>query len=60
MSEANQHTTQSLADKLTELQALMQAEGYDLPLPPRTTRPNAFIRACEADGPQRGPGPGPL
>jgi prevent-host-death family protein len=44
--EWSQHrTARSLADEFTELRALMQAEDYELTLPPRTTRPNAFSGA---------------
>jgi prevent-host-death family protein len=39
---SEQRAARSLADEMAELRELMQQEDYELAVPPRTTRPNAF------------------
>jgi prevent-host-death family protein len=44
---SEQRAARSLAEEMAELRQLMQEEDYELTLPPRSTRPNAFIAACD-------------
>jgi prevent-host-death family protein len=44
---SEQRAARSLADEMAELRELMQEEDYELPLPPRSTRPNTFTGACD-------------
>jgi len=39
----------TLADEFAELRRIMQEEDYELTVPPRSTRPNAFVEALEAE-----------
>jgi prevent-host-death family protein len=42
---SEQRATRSLGDELAELRQLLQEEDYELTLPPRTTRADAFTAA---------------
>jgi prevent-host-death family protein len=44
---SEQRAARSLAEEMAELRQLMQEEDYELTLPPRSTRPNAFTAACD-------------
>lgn len=44
---SEQSSARTLADELAELRAIMQEEDYELTLPARSTRPNAFAEARE-------------
>lgn len=43
---SEQRAARSLAEEMAELRQLMQEEDYELILPPRSSRPNAFTAAC--------------
>jgi prevent-host-death family protein len=44
---SEQRAARSLAEEMAELRQLMQEEDYELILPPRSSRPNAFTAACD-------------
>jgi hypothetical protein len=44
---SEQRAARSLAEEMAELRQLMQEEDYELTLPPRSIRPNAFTAACD-------------
>ncbi len=40
---------QTLAEEFAELRQLMREENYELKVPPRTNRPNAFVAMLEEE-----------
>lgn len=52
--KASQAKPQTLAESFAELRQLLIDEGYEdgLEIPPRTTRPNAFVEMLEEEYPE--------
>jgi prevent-host-death family protein len=47
-SRASAHR-RTLADEFAELRKILEEEDYELGLPPRTTRPSAFVQTLEQE-----------